>query len=774
MFSTSFLWGLISAIAQAHDPLQGQFDSLDPLWPTPNDIRQADGRPGPKYWQQQADYTIHVTLNEETQSITASQNIHYTNHAPTTLPYLWLQLDMNQLSNQSERELMRSAPHLAKENSEETAKINIDEMKSIDHRRLYEPNLQIHNVQVNGQNASYLIDNTQMRINLPTPLGTESSADISMEWSYNLNDASVLWARSGYEYFEEEDNYIFNIAQFYPRMTIYTDQHGWLTKEFLGTGEFATEFGNYDVYITVPKDHIVGATGLLQNPEEVLTSSQQKRLEHSQKSDEPIFIVKPIEALENQKLKNRKQQTWHFHAENVRDFAWGSSRKFIWDAWGVDIQGQTVMAMSFYPPEAKELWQPFSTHAVAHTLNVYSRVVLPYPYPVAISMNGPIYGMEYPMLSFNGPRPVEDGTYFGDEGPWVHQKYGLISVIIHEVGHNWFPMIINSDERSWAWMDEGLNTYVQHIAELEWEKKYPSKKGEPYQITTYMQDSHSVPIMTDADSIRQLGRNSYAKPAAALTLLRNTIIGVDNFDFAFQQYAQNWAFKRPYPADFFRSIEDATGKDLDWFWRAWFYSTNHVDLGITNITVSQKSTHDPAIDKKKKQLLQEYPLTLSEERSQNGIMYVDQHPSTKDFYSTYDPTTPTAKEEKAFLEWKKDHNDEEKTLMTSTEFYNTITIENLSQMPTPIIMEIHFENGEKDRLQIPAHVWRKNNQNFNKLVISQSPITKVILDPLRQTGDCNLKNNTFPQQIQESIFDVIDKTDPPQNPMQEHKANEDF
>ena len=752
----------------AHDPLSGQFDSIEEFLPSPNQIRTASGRPGNKYWQQQADYQIQVTLNEEDHSILGSQTITYHNNSPDPLPYLWLQLDVNQLSNQSERERMRSAPHLAK--------VSVDSMPSIDQRIDYDPNFKLWNVQtIEGENLSFVIDSTLMRINLPEPLPPQSTYSFSMDWSYTLNNSKVLWARAGYEYFPEEDNSIYEIAQFYPRMAIYTDIDGWLTKEYLGSGEFATEFGDFDVEITVPADHIVGSTGELQNPEDVLSKAQRKRLEEAKTAEEPIFIVTPKEAKHNETERHTKTKTWKFHAENVRDFAFGSSRKFIWDAWGRDIAGKTVMAMSYYPKEAEPLWSMYSTQAVAHTLEVYSEYLFPYPYPVCISMNGAIGGMEYPMLSFNGPRPLEDGTYFGEDGPWRHKKYGLISVIIHEVGHNWFPMMINTDERSWTWMDEGLNTYVQMIAQAQWEDEYPIRRGEPQFITNYMKKNNEVPIMTDADSLRSKGNNAYAKPATAMNILRETVIGVENFDFAFQQYAQTWAFKRPYPSDFFRIMEDASGKDLDWFWRAWFYSTNHVDLAISDVKTYRKLTSNPHIDKP---MLREYEeeqeiTTKTELRYQDVPKRTDDFPDLLDFYNEYDPHEVTdediEKYEKLLEEW----TDEEKKLLTSDRYYHVVVIENITQMPTPVILKLTYHDGTQEEIRIPVHVWRKNNKKTSKLIQSEQPLLRAELDPFLETADVDLSNNQFPQGIQEKLFEVIPVKPPPQNPMQEAKKEEE-
>lgn len=758
------------SLAIAHDPLSGQFDSIEELLPTPNRIRTASGRPGEEYWQQQADYQIQVKLDEDKHQITGSETITYHNNSPDSLSYLWLQLDANQLSNLSERERMRSAPHLAK--------VPVEQMPSIDLRPAYEPQLKIWNLEdQNGIALSSMIDSTLMRITLPEPIPPMSEYSFSMEWSYTLNNSDVIWARSGYEYFPKEENSIYEIAQFYPRMAIYTDIDGWLTKEFLGAGEFATEFGNFDVEITVPEDHIVGATGQLLNPEEVLSNAQQKRLEEAKNADRPIFIVSPKEAAQNAAEHAARTKTWKFHAENVRDFAFGSSRKFIWDAWGVDIAGKTVLAMSFYPNEAEPLWSKYSTQAVAHTLEVYSEELFPYPYPVCISMNGAIGGMEYPMLSFNGPRPLEDGTYFGEDGPWIHQKYALISVIIHEVGHNWFPMMINTDERSWTWMDEGLNTYVQLIAQMQWEEDYPKRRGEPQKISEYMKGSNDVPIMTDADSLRQSGNNAYAKPAVALNILRETVIGAESFDFAFQEYVDTWAFKRPYPSDFFRIMEDASGKDLDWFWRSWFYGTNHVDLAISDVQTYRKQTGNPNIDKAIQQEFDEELEVQTKiiQRHKDASKRIDRFPELADFYNDYDPYEVTEADIEKYDTLLEEWSTEEKALLSSDRYYHVITIENTSQMPSPVILRLHYLDGSQEDYRIPVHVWRKNNKKTTKLIQSEQPLLRVELDPYQETADADLSNNSFPRIIQEKLFEIIPTDDTPKNQMQtqQEMMNED-
>ena len=761
---------LLVGLARAHGPDANSFDSLDSFWPTPTAVRTSAGLPGKEYWQQEADYTIHVSLDTDTKRITGREEIVYTNNSPDTLHYVWMQLDPNYLSKLSARGRMQTAPHLATEN----ASLDVGYARALELRELYEPELEISNVKINGRETEPIIRDTQMRLSLHAPLQSGEQLTIELDWSYTMNDASILWARSGYEILDD-NALIFEVAQFYPRMSIYSDIDGWLTKPYLGTGEFATEFGDYDVYITVPKDHIVGATGSLQNPEDVLTKHQQQRLKKAKTSTEPIFVVKPVEAEQNRITSTDKTNTWHFTAENVRDFAWGSSNAFVWDAWGRDIDGKTVMAMSYYPSEGMPMWDTFSTHAIAHTLEFYSKMVFPYPYPVAISMNGPIYGMEYPMLSFNGPRPLEDGTYANKTGPWKNQKQALISVVIHEVGHNWFPMIVNSDERSWAWMDEGLNTYIQTLAELEWSEQYEPKRGEPYKIADYMKRDDDLPIMTDADSITSLGNNSYAKPAAALSVLRDTVVGPELFDTAFAHYSQQWAFKRPYPADFFRSIEDATGTDLSWFWRSWFYGTNHVDISVDNVSIFVKNLPNPEIKNalKREQHKDNMVLTKKRAHSRSAPKYADRYPSVLDFYDIYDPFEATESDLEAFDQLMSEVEEKHRSFFSTQHYYNTIEISNTTGMASPVLLTITYEDQSMEQVNIPADIWRKHQSGFTKLLIRPQPIIKVELDPMLETGDTNRENNIFPIEIQTHSFDVNPKDTAPTNPMQQSLKDTD-
>ena len=650
-----FTGSVLAGGASAEDPFaRDKFRQLEEILPTANAYRTASGAPGHGYWQQRADYVIDVELDDERQRIIGSETISYHNHSPDTLRYLWLQLDPNLWAPDADGRATARAPDFER--------FRYGALRRMLLLEEFEGGITIEGVrEAGGGELEHTIVKTMMRVDLPEPLAPGESFVFEVDWWFNINDADDIGGRSGWEYFEKDGNYLYEIAQWFPRMAAYTDVNGWMHKQFLGRGEFTLELGDYQVRITVPDDHIVTATGVLQNPEQVLTAAQRERLEQAKSADTPMFIVTPEEALANQESPATGKKTWEFHAENVRDFAFASSRKFIWDAQGHDVGDNSVMAMSFYPNEGEPLWSRYSTHAIIHTLNVFSRYTFDYPYPVAISVNGPVGGMEYPMICFNGPRPEEDGTYR------ERTKYGLISVIIHEVGHFYFPMIVNSDERQWTWMDEGINTFVQYLAEREWEDDYPSRRGEPQNIVGYMTSENQVPIMTNSESLLQFGNNSYAKPATALNILRESILGRELFDFAFKEYARRWKFKRPMPADLFRTLEDASGIDLDWFWRGWFYTTDHVDIAIGDVHQYELDSRNPDVDKAKdRQERDEEPVTLAEQRNRELPKRVDQYEELKDFYNGFDELDVTPQDREAYeklIEGLKEEGDGDEKLL---------------------------------------------------------------------------------------------------------------
>ncbi|EAQ30796.1 M1 family metallopeptidase, partial [Idiomarina baltica] len=620
--------------AQAFDDKFRQLN--DDKYRSPNIYRTASGAPGHGYWQQQADYDIQVTLNDDNQSINARSTITYTNNSPDTLRYIWVQLDQNRFKKDS------IGPQASATNADRMKKVSFSQMETMMTQEEFPAGYTITDVSdPRGEQMDYIINDTMMRIDLDKPLKSGESIEFNIGWKFNIIEADVLGGRGGYEYFEDDGNYLYEMSQWFPRVAAYYDAEGWQNKQFMGRGEFTLEFGNYEVAITVPADHIVAATGTLQNPDEVLTDEQQQRLEEAETADKPVKIVTQEEALENEKEGTSETKTWVFKADNVRDFAWASSRKFIWDAQGFDNGESDVLAMSFYPEEGNPLWERYSTASIIHTIENYNKYSFAYPYPVAISVNGPVGGMEYPMLTFNGPRPYVNEES-GEKYYSKRTKYGLISVIIHEIGHSYFPMIVNSDERQWTWMDEGLNTYLQFLAEQAWEDDYPSWRGEARNITGYMASRNQMPIMTNSESILQFGNNAYGKPATALNILRETIVGRELFDFAFREYSRRWKFKRPTPEDFFRTLEDASGVDLDWFIRGWFYTTDHVDISLDKVNLLTVNTQDPEVEKAwKKKVDQQDPKSITAIRNEDMVKKIAQQEHLRDFYNENDEYTVT-------------------------------------------------------------------------------------------------------------------------------------
>lgn len=742
-----------AAFAQSKSKPSDKFKQLGEELPTPNEYRTASGAPGHRYWQQRADYAIDVELDDANQRITGTETITYRNFSPDTLTYLWLQLDQNVWTKDSDTYKTQTAPDF-----------KTPTFRTLENlvKREFDGGYKITSVR-DARNAplSHTIVKTMMRVDLRAPLAPGEAVVFSVDWNYNINDQRKIGGRTGYEYFKEDKNYIYEIAHWFPRMAAYNDVSGWQHKQFLGAGEFTLEFGNYRVRITVPDDHIVASTGVLQNPLAVLTKAQRDRFEQARTAKQPTLIVTPEEAKANESNKPVGKKTWVFHADNVRDFAFASSRKFIWDAQGHDMNGNKVMAMSFYPKEGNPLWGQYSTHSIMHTLNVYSRYTFTYPYPVAISVNGPVGGMEYPMICFNGPRPETDGTYSAGT------KYGLISVIIHEVGHNYFPMIVNSDERDWTWMDEGLNTFLQYLSEQEWEENYPSRRGEPKYITEYMESESQVPIMTQSDSLLQFGNNAYGKPATALNILRETVMGRELFDYAFKEYARRWKFKRPMPADFFRTMEDASGVDLDWFWRGWFYTTDHTDISLENVRLYRIDSLNPEVEKaeaRREDAAQ--PETLSEQRNKSLPKRIDQFPTLRDFYNTYDKFVVTAREREEFQRLLQTLTEEEKALLSSGLNFYVVELKNVGGLVMPVILQVEYMDGTKEELRFPAEIWRYDNSNVSKLIVTGKEIKSITLDPRLETADVDLANNSFPRRPVKSKFQIYKEAQDPPNPMQ--------
>ena len=752
-----FLAVCFTVSAFAAEPFDDKFRQLDEVLPTANAYRTASGAPGAAYWQQRADYKIRATLDEAKRAISGSEEIHYHNNSPDTLSYLWVQLDQNIYKKDSDARMMLTQPSReawAKPRTPEDG-YKFEGMRGILAGREFDGGFNIRNVNAGGQPLKYTINRTMMRIDLPTPLKPGQSYAFNIDWSYNINEQLVLGGRSGYEHFEEDKNDLFEIAQWYPRMAAYYDVMGWQHKQFLGSGEFTLEFGDYDVQLTVPADHVVGATGELQNANDVLTATQRDRLAKARTATAPVVIVTQDEAEKAEKSVSTAAKTWHFKAANVRDFAWASSRKFIWDAQGFKKDATNVMAMSYYPKEGNPLWGKYSTQAIIHTIDQYNKYSFDFPYPTAISVNGPVGGMEYPMISFNGPRPAKDKKT--GAVTWSQQtKYGLIGVIIHEVGHNYYPMIINSDERQWTWMDEGLNTFVQYLAEQAWEDGYPSRRGEPRNIVDYMRSQNQVPIMTNSESLLQFGNNAYAKPATGLNILRETILGRDLFDYAFKEYARRWKFKRPTPADFFRTMEDASGTDLDWFWRGWFYTTDAVDISIDGISEYGVNTKDPEKEKAwKKEQKDAQPVSLSEQRNKSLPKRLDAHPELKDFYNEHNEFTVTNKDRNTYAEAVDKLEPWEKKLLDQGKHLYLVDFSNLGGMVMPLVLEIELKSGKKYIERVPAEVWRYSPKKITKLTVTAEPLVGLVQDPYWETADIDTSNNAWPRKVTQSRVELF-------------------
>jgi hypothetical protein len=735
-----------------------KFNQLKDEFATPNVYRTAAGAPGHQYYQNRADYVMEIVLDDNTQKLTGKETITYHNVSPDALEYLWLQLDQNLFAQDNDFKHTRT---------NEMKNMNLSTLARMENQ--YDGGFKLTRVvDSKGAPLKYTINRTMMRIDLPQALLPGESVSFSIDWWYLINNREEVGGRSGYEYFAKENNYIYTIAQYFPRMCVYNDVEGWQNKQFLGAGEFTLPFGDYDVKITVPADHVVAATGELINAKDILSGDQLKRLEQAKTADkQPVFIITQSEAEKTEKGRIKVQKTWHFKAQNVRDFAFASSRKFIWDAMVVKQQKSEVLAMSYYPKEGNPLWEQYSTKAIVQTLRTYSRHTFDYPYPVAISVHTKDIGMEYPMICFNGGRPEEDGTYSD------RTKYGMISVIIHEVGHNYFPMIINSDERQWTWMDEGLNTFLQYLAEKDWDKNYPSRRGPAYKIVDYMKGDKNYisPIMTNSESVWQLGNNAYGKPATALNILRETIMGRELFDYAFKTYAQRWMFKHPSPEDFFRTIEDASGVDLDWFWRGWFYTTDHVDIAIDNVVWYKLSTKTQADQKTAKKQEEEeiFNKDISTQRNKTEIpkSYIEEDKTLVDFYNTFDPFQITPADKAELEKFMKALNEQEKAILNANKNYYEMTFSNNGGLVMPLILQFEFKDGSTELLRIPAEIWRVNNYKVNKVFAFSKELKSVCLDPYLETADVETSNNCFPRKMEPSRFELYKKQEEKKpNPMQ--------
>jgi Peptidase family M1 domain len=746
-----------------------KFEQLGTMLTSPNMYRSASGAPGPKYWQQKADYDIHATLDDDKQRLDGTETITYYNNSPDPLVYLWLQLDEN--------EHRKDAENASFDQSKMTDKMTLKQLQGIMGHNLELGDNIVSVTDEKGAPLQYTINETMMRVELPRTLEPGALFRFKISWWYNISDRLTIGGRGGYEFFPEDGNYLYTITQWYPRMAVYSDFQGWQNKQFTGRGEFALTFGDFKVSMNVPADHLVGATGQCTNYAQTLTAAQQKRWQEAQSAREPVEIVTLDEVKQVMKGHATARKTWTFHAENVRDFAWVSSRRVVWDAMSTQIEGgRKVMAMSIYGPEAYPLYRRYSTKLVAHTLRVYSQHTFPYPYPAATSVEAS-NGMEYPMICFNYGRAEKDGTYS------EATKNGMIGVIIHEVGHNFFPMIVNSDERQWTWMDEGLNTFCQFMAEQEWDPHYPSSRGPAYKIADYMKlpKDQLEPIMTNSENIERFGPNAYAKPATALNILRETIMGRALFDYAFKTYATRWAFKHPTPADFFRTMEDASAVDLDWFWRGWFYGIDPVDISIDSVKYYRLNTKNPDIEESYDRSQFDHttmdPISVDRNRAAGDKFAVEADTSLQDFYSKWDRFASTPLTRANYQKWYDSLAPVEKKLYDSKNYFYELHFTNRGGCVMPLILEWTYADGSKETQKISAYIWRKNEKEVTKVFAKTKEVVAIKLDPNRETGDIDESNNSWPRQAMPTRFELFKQQNLPRgvtpgpNPMQEAKKN---
>ncbi|MDV7188080.1 M1 family metallopeptidase [Lutibacter sp. TH_r2] len=745
LFAITSVFAITSLIAQdtelkkekqASHYNTSKFKQLQELLPTPNKQHTASGAPGYEYTQQQVDYVMDIVLDDENRKLFGKETITYHNNSKDVLEYLWVQLDQNMRAPDSKTpEVSGGGPSVLYSPTKFAGEFMgkpFDGGFKIDY---------VNDIQ--NKPLDYMINRTMMRINLPKPLASGEKFVFKIKWWYNINDYTSLRGRSGYEPFPDGNN-LYVIAQFFPRLAVYNNVEGWQNMQFWGRSEFALEFGNYQVNITTPKDHTLNATGVVQNPKDVFTKKQYKRYADAKNHfDNPVMIVTPEEAKEAEKGFSTKTKTWKYYAENVRDFAFASSRKFIWDAMAVDINGKTVMAYSLYPNEGNPLWEEHSTRTVANTLKVYSEHTFDYPYPQATSVNAKQQGMEYPMICWNFGRP-RNGVYTN------RTKKGMIGVITHEVGHNFFPMIVNSDERQWTWMDEGINSFVEILAEYKYDSELFPLEKYPKNIVGYMKGDQSrlSPIMSQGDNVFNFSPNAYSKPAAGLFILRQTIMGPELFDYAFKTYAKRWKFKHPTPADFFRTMEDASAMDLDWFWRGWFYTTGNNDIGIKEV---------------KKYYVTDKPTERAENMAKRYGITADQLPPSLYLVSeSSDEFSEELKSKKPedytvlsdYID--KNFSSNEKETIKAPKYFYELTFEKPGDLVMPIVVEFEFEDGTKERKQYPAQIWRLNDSEVTKVYPSSKAIKKITIDPDEQTADVDLTNNSWPKNT-ETKFDKFKK-----------------
>ncbi len=749
LFSVSALAQDAESISEARESghyNHNRFKQLYEEFATPNAYRSASGVPGPEYYQQRADYKMNIELDDINARLYGEETITYYNNSPDDLEFLWVQLDQNVRAKDSKSPLRDGDGVQLVHTADDFIKTYIEQP--------FDGGFVIEFVKdKRGTPLPYTINQTMMRIDLPKPLESGRRTEFSIKWWYNIPDHTTDRARSGYEYFPEDGNRAYVIAQFFPRMAVYNDVEGWQNHQFWGSGEFALPFGDYEVNITVPADHVLDATGVLQNRKKVFSEKMMKRYKQAQTSyDKPVVIVTQQEAEAAEKSRSTEKKTWTFKATNVRDYAFATSRKFIWDMQAVSIGEKDVMAISMYPKEGNPLWEEYSTKAVVQTLKTYSQHTFDYPYPKAISVHAKNQGMEYPMICWNYGRPEKDGTYSD------RVKFGMISVIIHEIGHNFFPMIVNSDERQWGWMDEGINTFVQYLTEQEFGKnypniiapydRYPSRRGEPSKIIPYMSGNQDylAPIMSNPENVYQLGPNAYGKPATALNILRETVMGHQLFDHAFKTYAHRWKFKHPTPEDFFRTMEDASAVDLDWFWRAWFYTTDYVDLGVKEV---------------KKYHVTDQPIAQMRQYMASRNLSLNDFPpfvylaaeDSEDFTPELKGKAPTQVFQTLKEFMMNNMTAAERAQVKEPKYFYEVTFEKPGGIPMPLIVQYLYADGTTENITYPAEIWRKNDAEVRRVIATQEELISIIVDPQAETADIDIDNNVWPASKALSDFD---------------------
>lgn len=741
-----------NAVSPGADP----FAQIDALLPSPTEARLPSGAPGPAYWQQKVSYKLDLTIDEDHKMLRGKEHVRYENKSPHTLTFLWLQLESNSFAPFSDGALSKTW--------KDTGEVTVLDFRRLLMANEFDGSTRILGIKdAAGGALTYTTNKGMMKVDLPQPLKAGETFEFDLAWEYLINDTKLVPGRSGNEVLDD-GNAIFGMAHCYPRLCAYTDYGSWRLKQPIRYGEFTLEFGDFEVSVTVPADHIVGATGALQNPDDVLSANIKTRLTQSDTAASPVLIVTKDDAEAARKNKSAKEtKTWKFAVKNVRDFAFTSSRAFVWDAWGVKLGDRTVRCQALYPREGMPLWDKYATHSVAQAVEVYSEVTgIPYPWPHATAVLGahPSGGMEYPMISFNSPRPEKDGTYT------ERTKKGVIRVIIHETGHNWFPMIVNSDERHWMWLDEGFNSFVQGFAERRWKDDPLIPTAQPRLAVEYLTSEAHQPLMIQPDNIQNIPQNAYFKTSVGLTMLRETILGRKLFDVAFKEYCRRWAFKRAEPADFFRTMEDASGMDLDWFWRGWFFSTATSDVELVSVSRRKLNDGDPAKDGERHKASEaKLPKSLTQERDAGDPRRIDKFPTLKDFYDDFDPHAPTEKKQDEFKKFLERLTPDEKESLKFDKPVYEVKVRNNGKLPMPLILQLEFDDKTTELRRYPAEIWRLANGELSTLLISAKPVISVTVDPYNETADTNFSNNRFPRLIDQTDLQLTKPPEKIENPL---------